>query len=220
MAQHGYKADRREMLEEAQMLARHGYGVLLTTVRAHDRSDGKLISIGFREMQDLDAWYQFLLARPEVDPEKIGLLGNSMGGSLVIQYAAQNDRIGAVVAHSAPSSLDDVVGTSITHFTGLPAFPFAPAIVFWAEREVGVDSAEISAKRWIGEISPRPILLLHGGAETVISVDSGQLLYEAAGEPKELWFEPALDHTDFDIELPEQYEARVVGFYDRYLTRE
>jgi len=113
MAQHGYTSDRRELLEEAAMLNKHGYGVLLTSVRAHDLSDGEVISFGFNEMQDLEAWYQYLRKRGEVDPDRIGILGNSMGGSLVIQYAAQNDNIRATVAHSAFSSLDDTVATSV-----------------------------------------------------------------------------------------------------------
>jgi len=124
------------------------------------------------------------------------------------------------VAQSAFSSLDDTVATSIEFFTGLPAFPFAPAIVFWAEQEVGFDSSEVSAKIWIRELSPRPVLLLQGGADTIISADSGQLLYDAAGEPKELAYEPELGHTAFDTELPEKFESRVVGFFDRYLPGE
>jgi fermentation-respiration switch protein FrsA (DUF1100 family) len=220
MAQHGYKGNRTGLLEEAAMLNEHGYGVLLTTVRAHDLSEGELISFGYYEMQDMEAWYQYLLTRSEVDPEKIGILGNSMGGSMAIQYAVQNEKIQATVAHSAFSSLDDTVATSIEFFTGLPAFPFAPAIVFWAEQEVGFNSSEVSAKTWIRRLSPRPVLLLQGGADTVISADSGQLLYDAAGDPRELWFEPELGHVAFDTELPEQFEARVVGFFDRYLLGE
>lgn len=88
IAQPGYKANRDEMLNEAEMLYRHGYGVLIDSVRAHDRSDGELISFGYREMQDLEAWYRYVLTRPDARPDRIGLLGNSMGGSLIIQYAS------------------------------------------------------------------------------------------------------------------------------------
>jgi fermentation-respiration switch protein FrsA (DUF1100 family) len=217
MAQHGYKSDRTEMLEEAEMLHRHGYGVLVTSVRAHDLSEGELVSFGYREMQDLEAWYQYLLARDDVEPGKIGILGNSMGGSLAIQYTAENGEIKAVVGHSAFSSLDDTVATSIQHFTGLPSFPFAPMIVFWAEQEVGFDSSSINAKNWIAEISSRPVFLIQGGADEIISVTSGELLYEAAGEPKELWYEPDLGHATFDLDRPEEFEARVIAFFDIYV---
>jgi fermentation-respiration switch protein FrsA (DUF1100 family) len=191
--------------------------VLLTTVRAHDYSDGERISFGTREMEDLDAWYRYLLTRPDVDAARIGLLGNSYGGALVIQYAAQNPEVQAVVAHSAFSSLDDTVSTSVSFFADLPPFPFAPLIVFWAEREAGFTASDIDTTRWVSAISPRPILIMQGGSDIVISPESGQRLYAAAGEPKELWFEPDLGHVMFDGARPGEFESRVTAFYDRYL---
>ena len=46
MMQHGYKSTRKELLNEAEMMYRHGYGILLTTVRAHDHSEGDVITFG------------------------------------------------------------------------------------------------------------------------------------------------------------------------------
>ncbi|HNE06213.1 MAG TPA: alpha/beta fold hydrolase, partial [Anaerolineales bacterium] len=167
--QHGYKSTRSEMLNEAEMMHRHGYGVLLTTVRAHDESDGELITLGYYEMADLEAWYQYLISRDDIDPEKIGILGNSYGGMLSIQYAAQNQNIKAVVADCAFSSMKDTVSTSVRHFTGLPDFPFVPLIVFWAENMTGISIEDIDATKWIPNISPRPVFLMQGGKDTVIS---------------------------------------------------
>jgi uncharacterized protein len=215
--QHGYKSTREELLNEAEMLYRHGYGALLTTIRAHDHSEGEMITFGMREVQDMDAWYQYLLTRDDIDPNRIGILGNSFGGMLAIQYAAQNENIKAVVADCAFSSLNDTVSTSVTYFTDLPAFPFAPLIVYWAEQETGFKLEDIDATKWIAQISPRPVFLMQGGADVVISADSGERLYEAAGEPKELWFEPELGHVDFDTEMADEFERRVVEFFNRYL---
>jgi len=215
--QHGYKATRKEMLNEAEMMHHHGYGVLLTTVRAHDYSEGEMITFGMKEIDDMDAWYQYLISRDDVDPDKIGILGNSYGGMLSIQYAAQNTNIKAVVANSAFSSLNDTVSTSVTYFTNLPAFPFAPLIVMWAERETGFKTDDIDTTKWIAKISPRPVFLMQGGADVVVSPGSGQRLYDAAGEPKELWYDPALGHVEFDEQRAAEYEKRVSAFFDKYL---
>lgn len=215
--QHGYKSTRRELLNEAQMMHKHGYGVLITTVRAHDYSEGELITLGYYEMSDMEAWYQYLISRDDIDADKIGILGNSYGGMLSIQYASLNENIKAVVANSAFSSMSDTVSTSVKHFTGLPEFPFVPLIVFWAERETGIAMEEIDTTRWIPLISPRPVFLMQGGADTVISPTSGQILYDAANEPKELWFDAELGHVEFDKERAEEYEARVVAFFNQYL---
>ncbi|HEX5217408.1 MAG TPA: alpha/beta hydrolase [Vicinamibacterales bacterium] len=218
IALHGFRSERGEMLNEAVMLRRHGYGVLLGSFRAHDLSDGNLITFGLQEIHDLEAWHRFAASRDGVDPERIALLGNSMGGSVGITYAAQNPQVKAVVANSAFSSLEDTIETSVRFFTGLPPFPFAPLIKFWAEREAGFRAADVDAKRWIGKISPRPVLLMQGGADVVISLESGRRLFEAAGEPKELWYEPEVGHTGFDRAKPDEYERRVVAFFDRYVV--
>ncbi|HEX5392315.1 MAG TPA: alpha/beta hydrolase [Rhodocyclaceae bacterium] len=220
LAQHGYKASRGEMLTRAAMLHHHGYGVLITSVRAHDGSDGERISFGHEEMKDLDAWYHYATHLPEVDIHRIGIVGASMGGSLVIQYAAQNPGIHAVIADSAFASLDDVVSTAVTFYTGLPRFPFAPAIERWAEWEGGFSAGEINARRWVHAISPRPIMILQGGTDQVIPTDSGQKLYQAAGSPKELWYEPTLGHTEIHKKEPKEYERRMAHFFDQYLPPE
>ena len=215
---HGYKSARGEMLNEAAMLHGHGYGVLITSLRTHDLSDGDIITFGQQEMKDLAAWYALALTLERVNPEQIGIIGNSLGGTLAIEFAGREPGIKAVVANSAFSSLADTIETSVRFFTGLPPFPFAPLITFWAEREGGFKRDDVDATKWIGRISPRPVLLMQGGRDVVISVGSGQRLYDAAGTPKELWFDPAISHAQFDNQRAAEYERRVVTMFDRYLV--
>ena len=218
IAQHGYKHNRAEMFNQAAILHKHGYGVLLSSVRAHDYSGGERITFGMHELDDLDAWYRYLLTRDDIDPERIGILGNSYGGMLAIGYAARNPQIKAVVTQSAFSSLKDTTIASVRFYTGLPPFPFVPLILAWGEREGGFHVEAADTTQWIGRISPRPVLLMQGGADGVIAPESGRKLYAAAGEPKELWFEPELGHARFDYARPHAYEARVVAFFDRHLS--
>ncbi|MEO8484082.1 MAG: alpha/beta hydrolase [Acidobacteriota bacterium] len=217
VAQHGYKSQRGEMLNEAEMLHRHGYGVLITAMRAHDMSDGTVISFGRTELADLGAWVEFARRQRSVDASRISILGNSLGGTLGIELAARMPEVRAVVANSAFSSLNDTIDTSVRFFTGLPPFPFAPIIRFWAQREAGFDASDVDATRWIGRISPRPVFLMQGGSDVVISTASGQRLYDAAREPKQLWFDQRVGHSGFDTAHPEEYEQRVVAFLDAAL---
>jgi dipeptidyl aminopeptidase/acylaminoacyl peptidase len=219
IAQHGYKAHRGEMLNESAALHRRGYGLLLPALRAHDMSDGSLVSFGKREIDDLEAWYRFVLAQPDVDPRRIGILGNSLGGTLSIQFAARQPGIAAVVAHSAFSSLRDTIDTSVRFFTGMPPFPFAPLIEFWAEREAGISVDDVDAKAWIARISPRPVFLMQGGADVVIDTGSGERLYAAAKDPKEFWYDPNVGHARFDTARADEYDRRVGQFFDSYLRQ-
>lgn len=213
IAIHGYKSSRGEMLNEAAMLHGHGFGILIPALRAHDMSDGTTITFGAREIEDLLDWIDMAGTLPEVDPDRILLLGNSLGGTIAIEAAAERPAIKAVATNSAFSSLEDTLETSIRFFTGMPPFPFAPLIAFWAERETGVRVTDVDATRSIGRISPRPILLMQGGADEVISIDSGRRLYEAAGEPRTLWFDERVGHARFDTALPGAYERRVLELF-------
>jgi fermentation-respiration switch protein FrsA (DUF1100 family) len=215
---HGYKAHRGELLNESGALHRRGFGILLPAMRTHDMSDGAIITFGKFELDDIQAWYDFVLRQPNVDPQRIGMLGNSLGGTLALEFAARQPGIAAVVAHSAFSSLNDTIDTSVRFFTGMSPFPFAPMIRFWAEREAGIAVEDVDAKAWIGRISPRPVFLMQGGADVVIDVASGDRLFAAAGEPKELWFEPDIAHARFDTARPEEYERRVGQFFGKYLS--
>ncbi len=220
IAQHGYHGDRSNMLYDADLLYRHGYGVLMSTFRAHDVNDSELVTFGYLEVQDLDAWYNYLITRTDVNPDKIGILGESMGGMVTIIYAAQNPKLKAVAVHSAFYSVASTAGTAVKHYTGLPEFPFAPLIVWWGEQIAGFDSSKLDTSRWIGKISPRPILIMMGGKDDHIPIQSGQWLYDAASEPKEYWFVADAAHHGIPEVAPEEYQQRVLQFFDRYLLGE
>lgn len=217
LLQHGYKNRLQSMLNLAVLFHRRGYQVMVMCVRAHDRSDGEQVYMGQREMPDMEAWARVAASKPGVDPAKVGMFGVSMGGSLAIQYTATHDDVKALVADSAFSSLEDTIDTSITFFTGLPSFPFGSMIRFWAEREGGFEPTDVDAKKWIGAVSPRPVLIMQGGADQVVSVSSGQKLFDVAREPKEFWYEPTVGHGQFLRMMPAEFEKRVVGFFDRHL---
>ncbi len=215
---HGYKFNRGSLIEEAEIFVRHGYGVLFCTIRAQDINEGELLTFGLREMPDFDAWYRFLEEKEGI--RNVAMFGESLGGFIALHYASINKDIKAVATHSAFSSMEDTIDTSIKFFTGLPPFPFSPMIQFWAEREIDGHIEELDAKKWISQISPRAVFIMHGGSDKIVSPESGELLYEAAKEPKELWFEPELGHGGFEHRFPQEFEKRLTGFYDRYLLLE
>jgi alpha-beta hydrolase superfamily lysophospholipase len=217
MVVHGYKDSRSMMLGVANILHKHGFNVVVASLRGHDDNDGEQISFGLHEMADLDAFYRYAMTRPDVDKQRFGLFGVSMGGTISIEYAAENRAIRALVSDCAFSSIRDTVETSVRFFTGLPPFPFAPAILFWTERELKGDVDEIDAKKWIRRIAPRPVLVMQGGSDKVVSPESGARLFEAAGEPKDLWFEPSVGHAQFLKDMPQQFESRITAFFRKYL---
>ena len=213
---HGYKANRSTMLPIAAMLIRHGYGVIIPDFRGHGESEGELITFGHNEVRDVEAAHQYLLTRSEVDPERIGLLGNSMGSATALLYAAENPAIKAVVAQSPYATLDDMVRANVRRLN-LPTFPLAPMMIFFIERKFGFPVDTLAPIRRIGQISPRPVLILMGGKDTWVNPEGGRQLYAAVGEPRELWFEPELGHLEFHEKRAAEFEERIAVFFDKHL---
>lgn len=221
MAAHGNPGGRQDDLFEAQFLNEHGYNVLMGSFRAHDESEGETVTFGYHEQKDLAAWHQYLLGREDVDPERVGLLGESMGGGTSILYTAKNDDIRALVTVSGFALTPEVVQHFIKYENpGLPdwlARILSGLIVFWGEREGDFSTKDIDTEAVIADISPRPLLIMHGLSDDKMGANSGQRLFDAAREPKELWLCPECKHVDFEDHRPEEYRQTVLRFFDAHL---
>jgi uncharacterized protein len=201
--------------KQARMLVRHGYGVLLYDRRGEGQSEGDPNSFGWDFDKDIRAGLDFLERRADVDPERIGGLGLSVGGEMMLQTAAETKGLAAIVsegagARSMAEELDDVSG-----------FEKLPTALNYAVRDLSnsVFQNRLPPENLIElvpKIAPRPIFLIHGGKD-----DSGHRnpdYFRAANEPKQIW-EAKGGHTDGIDEQPEEYERRVVAFFDEALRQ-
>lgn len=217
IVQAGHDSTRTSVITHTAMLADHGYGVLAFDWRATGESDGDTYTLGFHERRDVFAASDWLQHRSEVDGGRVGALGQSAGAAAIIRAAADDPRIAAVVAETTYASLRDIMESGIEARTGLPAFPFAEIIVRMGEARAGVDIDDVRPVDDIGRISPRPILLIRAGGDTWVDASNADMLMSAAGEPKELWDAPDAEHSDVLEMMPNEYERRVVAFFNRYL---
>src|SRR4029077_15614185 len=88
------------------------------------RSGGRAVTLGALEPLDLVSAVDYLTTRDDIDQNRIGALGLSLGAATTILAAADDRRIGAVVADSSFSGACSGISSSFQHFIGLPAFPF------------------------------------------------------------------------------------------------
>ena len=214
---HGLGGNRGEFLDEAAMLNSHGYGALLLDMRNHGHSEGTVTTMGYAEVADVEGAVTYLLARPEVNPERIGLIGGSMGSAVAIRAAARIPEIRAVVAQSAFSSLEENVSQGVRALTGLDPFPFAPLVIWFGEREAGIRLRQVRPIDDVGQIGPRAIMLIHGERDPVIDVSNSLRLYQAAREPKALYLIPDAGHGGLYAADPAEFERRVAGFLRTHL---
>ena len=204
---HGFGGYRS--MDMHALFARHGYGVLSWDFRAHGDSEGDLSTLGYYEALDVEAALDFALRQSNV--EQVGAWGSSMGAVAVIEAAARRAEIGAVIADSAFPTLEDALHQAVSLAV------LRPIIRFFAERESGVRVDVLRPVDQVGRISPRPVFIIQGASDDFIPPDSIQRLYEAAGEPRSFWLGTGVGHAQMFNTYPDQYEQRVIAFFDSSL---
>ncbi len=214
---HGYGGNQDQMIPYADFLNRAGYSVFTYDMRQRGQSGGKFVTFGALEQYDLKSVVDYVASRPDVDPSHIGAFAISLGGATTILEAAKDPRIKVVVEDSAYSDVQSVISTSFENFVPIPSFPFAPVAIKIAELRTGQDVGAIRPVDAIGEISPRPIFIIHGTADKDVPPPNAQRLYDAAGSPKQIWWVPGAGHVQSRGMYPDEYAQRVVQFFNQTL---
>lgn len=210
----GYGDTQDQMLPIAEFLHQAGFNVLTYNSRARAPSGGEYVTLGVLEQRDLLSVVDYAAARSDVDSKRIGVLGISMGGSTAILSAAKDKRIRAVVDDSGFSDAPRVIAASFEHFIHLPAFPFAPLTIAIADYRARIDVDSVRPVEVIGEISPRPLLIIHESGDLVVPADNSLRNFAAARQPKELWLVPGAGHGHAHTVAKSEYEKRVKDFFE------
>jgi dienelactone hydrolase len=203
-----------EVQAHVRMLTRHGYGVLVFDRRGEGASEGDFNILGWSGERDLRGAVAFLERRREVDPDRIGGLGLSVGGEMLLQAAAHSAGLHAVVSEGAGRrSIREHM-----HLSGVAKWQLMPQMaVLTAAVSVLADDAPAPDLAGLSDdIAPRASFFIHarhGLVDEVLNRD----YYAHAGRPKARWEIAAGGHTDGLAASAEEYERRVVAFFDRQL---
>jgi uncharacterized protein len=203
---------------KARMLARHGYGVLLFDRRGEGHSEGEPNSWGWGGDADVKAAIAYLQHRPEVDPKRIGGIGLSVGGEMMIETAADTDRLAAVVsdgagARSTTEDMDESEPAPLGKWT----LGLAQSLVKTATVAVTSNTAPPANLKDLAAKVEQPMLLIAApNAPTGEKLNRGYRA--AAGDSATLWEIPESGHMGGQAARPLEYERRVVGFFDEALA--
>jgi len=208
---------RRGPQQHARMLARHGYGVLLFDRRGEGASDGDGNLFGWGGDRDILAAVAYLKTRPDVEPGRIGGIGFSVGGELMLQAAAETPDLAAVVSEGAGTRW---LAEEIDEFDTIPGWRKwldLPALAAkTASLTVFSDTTPPPKLTDLVSKVDRPLYLIWapngGNAETMTPV-----YYRLAQGSKTLWAIPDAKHVQGLRAHPVEYERRVIGFFDREL---
>jgi dienelactone hydrolase len=208
---------RKGTQKPARILARHGYGVLLFDRRGEGESEGDPNAWGWNGYRDVDAAVRFLQSRPDVEPDRIGGIGLSVGGEMMLEAASKSRGLKAVVSEGAGErsfhELLDMTGGD--KWLALSSYvPLSAGIALFSN-----DAPPPSLKDLVGQISPTPVFFIYGEHGQDGERNLNPTYYAAAREPKAIWEVAGSGHVGGITAQPAEYEERVIGFFDRALLK-
>jgi pimeloyl-ACP methyl ester carboxylesterase len=218
VVRHGAGSTRADALAQAEVLVNAGFGVLVVDARGHGGSAGRGMDLGWYGERDTRAAVDFLVARQDVDPRRIAVLGLSMGGEEAIGAAADDDRIRAVVAEGATGRtaadkdwLADQYGAAGVVQGWLDRVTYALVAVL-----TGLEPPR-SPEDAVGAADATPFLLIAGGEEPDETFVA-ERLQTVAADRVDVWVVAESGHIGGLSTAPDEWRARVVGFLDDALA--
>lgn len=217
---HGLGDNRLGMMGYAQLFLARGYMVLLPDARAHGTSGGELATYGLFERNDIRQWVDFLdnEFEPHLHPHCIYGFGESMGAAQLLQSLDTHPHFCAVVAESPFASFREIAYDRM----GQPFHlgPWVGRTVLRPLVEVAFLRARLKYHLRMDEISPEnssaattiPVFLIHGQIDSNIPVRHSQLIHARAPNTQ-LWEVPAADHCGAISTAPQEFEQRVLAWF-------
>jgi len=205
---HGNAANVTGHYEFVRWLPAAGYHVLTFDYRGYGRSEGRVSREG--TIEDAAAALDYIRGREDVDPGRVLVFGQSIGGAIsVLLGARRRGQIRGLVVEGGFSDYRRIVCHHVMHH------PLLTVLAWWLPFLVPKGFDPIDS---VAAVSPVPVLFVHGKADHIVPWQMSQEMYERAGQPKEFWLIEGMDHYLVWEEEPEEVQARLLAFFETALS--
>ena len=222
---HGVADNRMGMIGYAELLLRHGYAVLLPDARRHGTSGGDLATYGINEADDIRRWFNWI--QQSETPRCIDGLGNSMGAAQLLESLPAAPGFCAVVVESPFANFREASYDRLAERLGAGAWlgrtllrPVVETGFLYARWKYKVDLEQASPENAVAASSV-PVLLIHGLKDTNLPPRHSEMIlaHSRTRIPAVEFWEPAeAKHTGAAAAEPEEFERRVIGWFESHNT--
>jgi len=192
---HGNYGNQTYSFKQVHWLPSKRFNVFTFDYRGYGRSEGKPSKRGVYE--DAVCAIEYILDRQGIDHDNVFVFGQSLGGANAIVAVAKNDfpQIRAVAVEGAFDSYrvearDRMEAATREKIGNVPCL----SLQVWPLSIFSVTDS-YSPAEYIHQLSPIPVLLIHCLQDAVVYYQHSERLYEAAGDPKQLWLIDGCDHV-------------------------
>jgi len=207
----GTGTDRTDLVGRLRRFEGSGIGILLYDSPGFGESGGR-VRLGAPERAALSGALDFVAARRDVDPRRIGILAFSQGTVYATTVAAHDPRVRALALEGAFGDFDEQVRAEYSR-----GGPFSSWGAELGSRLGGIDVQGPRPIDIIASIAPRPIVFVAGTADRTVPLGLSRALYDAARPPKQFWVIPGAAHGSYGT-ADATYVPRLRAFFDTALA--
>jgi pimeloyl-ACP methyl ester carboxylesterase len=229
-----FGSDRWSCRTYCEHLVENGFDVFAFESRNQGSSDAlpsyePLQWVTEHEVRDTQAALEYLKGRPDADPRGVGFFGISKGAGAGLVAASRDPTVRCVVTDGMFATYSTLV-PYMRHWFRLynsrhdlqslcPSWYFG-LIGLVAMRQIGQarNCHYPSLERAARQLAPRPLLMIHGEADSYIKPRMARKLFEQAGPPKEFWPVERARHNQALHVAGEEYRRRVLEFFEQHLA--
>ncbi|HEY9551686.1 MAG TPA: alpha/beta hydrolase [Prevotella sp.] len=219
---HGYKDRALGMMHIGHMYSGLGYNIVLPDLHGHGASSGNDIQMGWKDRLDVmrTAAVADSLFRGSESATSMVLHGISMGAATVMSVSGEQTPpyMRCFIEDCGYTSAWDEFEGQLAEQFGLPAFPVLHAADRLCKARFGWSFKEASPLKQVGKCR-KPMLFIHGDADTYVPYGMVHLLYNAKAAPKDLFIARGSKHARSYEDHREAYTNKVQAFLDRYMGK-
>ncbi len=220
---HGFNDCKRRpfSLLPAGMLHRNGLNALVIDLHNHGDSEvtNQRMTGGLSEAMDILGAWDWLVDEKGIPPEKIGVLGYSLGAATTIHAMVAEPRIVAGWSDSAFDKMDTVLQNELAK-EGLPTFLSSSALLT-GQLLFGVDLTADTTVQVMQNLGDRPLYIVHSLGDETVPVVSAEILSQRVDNEQDdplLWITDEAGHIEVMLYFTDEYEARLIGFFRQVLN--
>lgn len=214
---HGFASSKEQMGGYAGLFHQLGYNVLVPDDRAQGQSGGQAMSYGYFESRDYLKWINQVIAR-QGKQSQIVLFGVSMGGATTMMASGQKTptQLKAYIEDCGYTTADAEIRYQAKQMYNLPYWPMVPLTSAVTKLRAGFSFKQADALSAVKK-NHKPMLFIHGGADTFVPTKMVYQVYRADAGPKQLLVVPGAKHAASYSHSPKAYAAKVKAFLAEYV---
>ncbi len=214
---HGYGVEHSEIVRYASHFYDMGLNVLIPDQRAHGKSEGTIIGMGYLEQHDITAWIQDIIM--EDTHASIALYGQSMGAASVCMCSnhplASNVKL--IIEDCGYTNAYDMFVSQLRYRFHLPEFPIMSFARIVAKHKIGYDLKKANPLHCVQKASI-PMLFIHGDTDLFVPVHMAYTLYDACtSKDKRLCIVSGADHAESIDMDPIRVYGEIKSMIDTYV---